>query len=69
MVVTSGFSLLRCAALSNLSALFWRTRPWRGGVRGHDGFSIAKIARKLQQKLPESSQGEEWERAVLTQTG
>lgn len=67
MVVTSGFSLLRCAALSNLNALFWRTRHWRGGVRGHDAFSIAKIARKLQQKLPESSQGEEWERAVLTQ--
>lgn len=59
MVVTSGFSLLRCAAPSNLSALFWTTRHWRDGVRGHDAFSMAKIARKLQQKLPESFQGEE----------
>lgn len=59
MVVASGFRLLRCAALSNLSALFWRTRHWRDGVRGHAAFSIAEIARKLQQKLPESSPGEE----------
>lgn len=31
MVVASGFHLLSCAALSNLSALFWRTRHWRDG--------------------------------------
>lgn len=56
VVVTSGFSLLRHAALSNFSVLLRRTRHSIHGVRGHAAFitlpfNVAKIARKLLQKL------------------
>lgn len=56
VVVTSDFSVLGCAPLSNFSALHWRTRHSIPGLRGCAAFitrpfNIAKIARKLLQKL------------------
>lgn len=71
VVVTSGFSLLRCAALSNLGALLWRSRHSTPSARGLAASitlpgDTARAARKLLQS--ELSQREECWSILLVQT-